>query len=68
MATGKRRPPKGYKASDFRVTTLAEVLKAFPHTPINIEIKGRTKAEAVDEYLQNAEVLAELLSRSSART
>jgi glycerophosphoryl diester phosphodiesterase len=61
VATGKRRPPKGYAAADFRVTTLREVLRAFPRTPINIEIKGRTKAEAIDEYVRNAEVLAKLL-------
>jgi glycerophosphoryl diester phosphodiesterase len=61
VATGKRRPPKGYKASDFQVTTLRQVLRAFPHTPINIEIKGRTKAETTDEYLKNADVLAKLL-------
>jgi glycerophosphoryl diester phosphodiesterase len=67
VATGKRRPPKGFTAADFRVPTLREVLKAFPHTPINIEIKGRTKAEAVDEYLQNADVLARLLERSKRR-
>jgi glycerophosphoryl diester phosphodiesterase len=62
VATGKRRPPQGYKASDFRVTTLSEVLRAFPHTPINVEIKGRTKAETTDEYVKNAEVLAKLLA------
>ena len=67
VATGKRRPPEGYKASDFRVTTLREVLRTFPHTPINIEIKGRTKAEAVDEYLKNAEVLARLLKPVTRR-
>jgi glycerophosphoryl diester phosphodiesterase len=61
VATGKRRPPKGYKAADFGVTTLREVLRAFGGTPINIEIKGRTKAEAVEEYVKNAEVLAKLL-------
>jgi glycerophosphoryl diester phosphodiesterase len=61
VATGRRRPPKGYTAADFRVPTLREVLRAFPHTPINIEIKGRTKAEAIDEYVRNAEVLARLL-------
>jgi glycerophosphoryl diester phosphodiesterase len=61
VATGKRRPPKGFKASDFRVPTLREVLRAFPHTPINVEIKGRTKAEALDEYLTNADALARTL-------
>ena len=57
----------GYKVSDFRVTTLSEVLAAFPKTPINIEIKGRTPTEAVSEYTQNAEVLAALLKNSPRR-
>jgi glycerophosphoryl diester phosphodiesterase len=67
VATGKRKAPKGFKASDFRVPTLRAVLKAFPKVPINIEIKGRTKAEAVQEYTQNAEVLAKLLKGSPRR-
>ena len=67
IATGKRKPPKGFKASDFRVPTLAEVLKAFPRTPINIEIKGRTPDEATEEYVQNAEVLARLLKSTKRR-
>ena len=58
IATGKKKPPAGYKASDFRVASLAEVLKAFPKTPINLEIKGRTTKEASEEYLTNARVLA----------
>jgi glycerophosphoryl diester phosphodiesterase len=58
VATGDRRPPKGFKASDFRVPTLRSVLRAFPRTPINIEIKGRTKEEESAEYVYNAEVLA----------
>jgi glycerophosphoryl diester phosphodiesterase len=61
VATGKRRPPKGFSATDFRVPTLREVLRAFPHTPINVEIKGRTKAEALAEYLTNADALARTL-------
>ena len=64
IATGKRKPPRGFKASDFRVPTLAEVLKAFPRTPINIEIKGRTPDEETEEYVQNAEVLARLLKNT----
>jgi glycerophosphoryl diester phosphodiesterase len=67
VATGKRKAPKGFKASDFRVTTLKAVLKAFPKVPINIEIKGRTKAEATSEYLQNADVLAKLLKDNPRR-
>ena len=61
IATGRKEPPRGFRARDFRVPTLAEVLRAFPRTPINIEIKGRTPDEATEEYVQNAEVLARLL-------
>ena len=67
IATGRRKPPRGFKASDFRVPTLAEVLKAFPRTPIHIEIKGRTPDEATEEYVQNAEVLARLLKNTRRR-
>ncbi len=67
VATGKRRPPKGYKASDFRVATLKEVMRAFPKTPINIEIKGRTKQEDVSEYLTNARALARELKGTKRR-
>jgi glycerophosphoryl diester phosphodiesterase len=62
VATGDRRPPKGFKASDFRVPTLRDVLRAFPRTPILMEVKGRTKAEEDAEYVYNAEVLARQLS------
>lgn len=67
IATGKRKPPKGFKRTDFRIPTLSEVMSAFPTTPINIEIKGRTKAETDAEYVANAEVLAALL-KSTKRT
>jgi glycerophosphoryl diester phosphodiesterase len=67
VATGKRRPPKGFTAADFRVPTLREVLRAFPHTPINIEIKGRTKAEALPEYLTKADALARTLKATKRR-
>jgi glycerophosphoryl diester phosphodiesterase len=66
-ATGRREPPKGFRAADFRVPTLAQVLKAFPRTPINIEIKGRTPNEATEEYVQNAETLAALLKNTKRR-
>ena len=36
-------------------------------TPINIEIKGRTKAEEDAEYVENAEVLAALLGKTARR-
>ena len=63
--SGGRRA--GFKASDFRIPTLKEVLRAFPHTPINIEIKGRTPAEADAEYVLNAEILARTLKRVKRR-
>jgi glycerophosphoryl diester phosphodiesterase len=67
IATGRREPPKGFKPADFRVPTLAEVLKAFPRTPINIEIKGRNPDEATEEYVQNAEILARFLTNTKRR-
>jgi glycerophosphoryl diester phosphodiesterase len=62
VATGERRLPKGSRKTDFRVPTLQEVLRSFPRTPINIEIKARTKKEEVSEYVYNAEVLARELA------
>jgi glycerophosphoryl diester phosphodiesterase len=67
VATGRKDPPRGFKASDFRVPTLAQVLRAFPRTPINIEIKGRTPAEETAEYVTNAQVLAGLLKDTKRR-
>jgi glycerophosphoryl diester phosphodiesterase len=67
IASGRRKPPRGFRAADFRVPTLAQVLKAFPRTPVNIEIKGRTPAEATEEYVRNAEVLAALLQGTKRR-
>ena len=67
IATGKRKPPKGYTRADFRVPTLQQVLAAFPRTPINVEIKGRTPEETDAEYVENAEVLAKLLAKSKRR-
>ncbi len=58
IATGKKKAPKGYKATDFRIPSLSELLKAFPKTPINLEIKGRTPAETDAEYVRNARILA----------
>jgi glycerophosphoryl diester phosphodiesterase len=60
----KRHP---FRGKGLKVPTLQEVMKAFPKTPINVEIKGRTKAEKPAEYIQNAEVLAKLLKNSQRR-
>jgi glycerophosphoryl diester phosphodiesterase len=63
VRTGARRPPKGFTRDDFRIPTLDEVLKAFPHTPINVEIKGRDgQDEAV--FQRTAELLAGVMNRS----
>jgi glycerophosphoryl diester phosphodiesterase len=67
VATGRREPPRGFSAKDFRVPTLAQVLRAFPRTPINIEIKARTPDETTEEYVKNAEVLARLLDGTKRR-
>jgi glycerophosphoryl diester phosphodiesterase len=67
VATGRREPPRGFSAKDFRVPTLAQVLRAFPRTPINIEIKARTRAETTEEYVKNAQVLARLLDGTKRR-
>jgi glycerophosphoryl diester phosphodiesterase len=67
IATGDRKPPRGYRAADFRVPTLREVMRAFPRTPINVEIKGRTPDEETAEYVRNAEVLASLLRKTKRR-
>jgi glycerophosphoryl diester phosphodiesterase len=64
IATGRKSPPRGFSARDFKVPTLARVLRAFPRVPINIEIKGRTPDEHTQEYVRNAEVLARLLRRT----
>ena len=47
--------------------TLSEVMRAFPRTPINVEIKGRTPDEETAEYVRNAEVLARLLKNTKRR-
>jgi glycerophosphoryl diester phosphodiesterase len=65
VRTGKRRPPRGFTRKDFRVPTLAEVLKAFPRTSINIEIKGRDDDPA--QFRRNAELLAAMLAGTRRR-
>jgi glycerophosphoryl diester phosphodiesterase len=61
VATGDVPPPPGSKPSDFRITTLPQVMKKYPKVPINIEIKGQSD-ENVASYMHNAEVLADFLN------
>ena len=63
IATGKKKPPKGYQASDFRISTLAQVFRQFPHTPINIEIKGLAD-DNLASFEHNADLLAAFLNQS----
>ncbi len=54
---------RGYRKIDFGIPSLAQVLEAFPDTPINIEIKG-TSDDDLASYLHNADLLAQLINRS----
>lgn len=66
VRTGAKRPPRGYKPTDFRIPSLDEVLRAFPKVPMNIEIKGRDgDDDAV--YRRTAELLAATLKRTGRR-
>jgi glycerophosphoryl diester phosphodiesterase len=63
VRTGRRPPPRGFGRADFRIATLDEVLKAFPRTPVNVEIKGRDGGgQAV--FDRTADLLAGVLERS----
>lgn len=53
----------GAKPKDFMVPTLREVFKAFPDTPVNIEIKGTSDAD-VDSFLRTGRLLARFLDKS----
>ena len=60
VRTGDKRPPRGFRPSDFRIPTLREVLRQFPGVPINIEIKGDST-----EALHTAALLAVELLRAA---
>jgi glycerophosphoryl diester phosphodiesterase len=62
VRTHDERPPRGYQANDFAIPALREVLRAFRHTPITLEIKGTSDADT-ESYLHNARLLAELLNQ-----
>ena len=66
VRAGLKAPPPGYTADDFRIPTLAEVFRAFPTVPINIEIKGRADSD-VQSFLRHAELLADFV-KASGRT
>ena len=62
VRTGAKPPPSGFRADDFRIPALVEVLRAYPNIPINIEIKGAADSD-VDSFMRNAELLAAELER-----
>jgi glycerophosphoryl diester phosphodiesterase len=57
VATGDRPPPPGARPEHFSVPLLADVLRAFPHVPVNLDIK--TTAPATPGY---EHILADLLA------
>jgi glycerophosphoryl diester phosphodiesterase len=63
VRTGARRPPKDFSRADFRIATLDEVLRAFPRTPMNVEIKGRDGGDQA-VFDRTADLLAGVLRRS----
>jgi glycerophosphoryl diester phosphodiesterase len=60
VRTHDKRPPAGYRATDFAIPTLAEVLWRFPRVPMTIEIKGTSDSD-VESFQHNARLLARLL-------
>jgi glycerophosphoryl diester phosphodiesterase len=66
VRTHEKRPPFGYRASDFAIPTLREVLRTFRHVPINIEIKGTSDTD-LESFQHNATLLAALL-KATGRT
>jgi glycerophosphoryl diester phosphodiesterase len=63
VRTGDRSPPDGFTRRDFRVPALSEVLRRFPRTPVEIEIKGRDETQ----LKRTAELLAALLDGTRRR-
>ena len=62
---GKVKVP-GHRPKDFRVPTLQEVFKAFPDTPVNIEIKGTSDSD-IGSFLRTGRLLADFLNKSGRR-
>jgi glycerophosphoryl diester phosphodiesterase len=62
VRTGETPPPPGYRARDFRIPTLGEIIRAYPGVSINIEIKGRSDGD-FDSFSRNADALAAFLNR-----
>ncbi len=63
VRTHDKKPPAGFKAKDFAIPRLKDVLKEFPDVPINIEIKGTSDTDT-ESFLHNARLLAKQLNRT----
>jgi glycerophosphoryl diester phosphodiesterase len=63
VRTHDKRPPRGYQAADFAIPTVRDVLRAFRHVPLSIEIKGTSDADT-ESFLHNARLLADLLNKT----
>ncbi|MEJ3750349.1 glycerophosphodiester phosphodiesterase [Actinomycetes bacterium KLBMP 9797] len=63
VRTYDQRPPRGYRASDFAIPPVGQVLATFRRVPISIEIKGTSDADT-GSFLHNARLLADLLHRT----
>jgi glycerophosphoryl diester phosphodiesterase len=51
IALGQKPPPPGFKARDFKVPALREVLRRYPNMLMNIEIKGDSPDLAPQGYV-----------------
>ncbi len=60
VADGSVPPPSGYTANDFKIPTFEEVLAAFPHTRINIDMKDHSGF--TDKGVEAAHELARILA------
>jgi glycerophosphoryl diester phosphodiesterase len=66
IRTGAKKPPKGYAPGDFAIPSLDQVLREFPRTGMNIEIKGRDGDDAA-VYQRGAELLAATLKKTNRK-
>jgi len=57
IATGDVPPPEGFTPNDFKIPSFAEVLAAFPDTPINIELKQVAGVDIEDTATEMASIL-----------
>jgi glycerophosphoryl diester phosphodiesterase len=68
IATGDRRPPKGYRRTDFRVPTLREVLAPSRTPRSTSRSRGRPPKATDASNIRNAEVAGRACCGASMRT